>query len=131
MADPEASVAGKRCLVVDDEFLIALDLQHILENAGVASVHCFANAAEALVALHGMPFDVAVLDVLLNDETSSLAVAEALTGRGIPFVFLTGMLGKTPQLARFPDVAAVLKPYTEACVLEALTHALQKSAPAK
>ena len=34
MADSETSIAGKRCLVLDDEFLIALDIQQILETAG-------------------------------------------------------------------------------------------------
>ena len=40
-------LAGKCCLVLDDEFLIALDIQQILELAGAASVVSVATAAEA------------------------------------------------------------------------------------
>jgi hypothetical protein len=31
-------LSGKRCLVLDDEFLIALDIQQILERAGASHV---------------------------------------------------------------------------------------------
>ena len=40
VAPSDLILAGKRCLVLDDEFLIALDIQEILEAAGVAQVVC-------------------------------------------------------------------------------------------
>lgn len=47
----EPLLAGKRGLVLDDKFPIALDIQQILESAGAASVTCYANAEAALKAL--------------------------------------------------------------------------------
>ena len=44
-------LAGKRCLVLDDEFLIALDIQQVLEQAGAGEVVCAGNVAEALTAM--------------------------------------------------------------------------------
>ena len=44
----QSSLSGKRCLVLDDEFLIALDIQQMLERAGATEVICVASAAEAL-----------------------------------------------------------------------------------
>ena len=38
MVPSDTSLAGKHCLVLDDEFLIALDIQEILEAAGAAKV---------------------------------------------------------------------------------------------
>ena len=65
MSDPLLS--GKRCLVLDDEFLIALDIQQILELAGAAHVACAASAREAIETLRHQPkFDFAVLDVKLS-----------------------------------------------------------------
>jgi hypothetical protein len=61
VAEIKASVAGKRFLVLDDEFLIALDIQQTLEIAGAADVLCVAHADGALKELcNGSVFDCAV-----------------------------------------------------------------------
>ena len=78
-------LTGKLCLVVDDEFLIALDIQQTLENAGAAEVVCAGNAAEAMAFARARRFDVAVLDVRLGQTgASSLPVAEVLAAAGTP-----------------------------------------------
>jgi CheY-like chemotaxis protein len=105
-------LAGKCCLVVDDELLIALDIEQILLAASAAYVACFADAAEALAALRsGSRFDVAVLDVLLRGTTrDSFSVAAALQLQNTPFVFLTGMRGVDLRPGEFPAVPVVEKP---------------------
>ena len=89
----DSLLTGKRCFVLDDEFLIALDIQQILERVGAADVASVASAAEAIALLCREPkFDVAVLDVKLGDpERNSLDVAALLQTQGTPFVFLTGV----------------------------------------
>jgi len=63
----DSLLAGKRCLVLDDEFLIALDIQQILELAGAKHVASVASASEAIELLRREPkFDLAVLDVKLG-----------------------------------------------------------------
>ena len=125
MANIEPLIAAKRCLVLDDEFLIALDIQQILESVGAASVICVADADAALAALNsGPPFDLAVLDLKLSGSTrTSETVAAALTERGMPFVFLTGMR-EGEQLKQFPNVPVVEKPYQAPRVLDAVLRAL-------
>ena len=122
----EDLVAGKRCLVLDDEFLIALDIQQILESAGAASVVCAGNAADALDAVRRGPrFDLAVLDVKLSGDTgSSITVAAALVEQNTPFVFLTGMRGETEHTRKFPRSPIVDKPYQASALLEALRRVL-------
>ena len=126
MAEIEASVAGKRFLVLDDEFLIALDLQQTLETAGAADVLCVAHADGALKELHnGSVFDCAVLDVKLGDQQhNSLSVAALLTQRGTPFIFLTGMRGEYLHTREFPNVPVVEKPYDIAVLMDALRRAM-------
>ena len=80
----DSLLSGKRCLVLDDEFLIALDIQQILEIAGATHVACAATVPEALELLRREPdFDVAVLDVKIGGpQPNSLGVAALLAEKG-------------------------------------------------
>jgi CheY-like chemotaxis protein len=120
----EPSIAGKRFLVLDDEFLIALDIQQVLEAAGAAAVACTGNAADALNAIKAAQrFDLAVLDFRLAEGTNSLDVADVLVEAKIPFVFLTGMLGD-PELKKYPNAPVVEKPYDAQLLIDAIVRAL-------
>jgi CheY-like chemotaxis protein len=122
----ESSIASKHCLVLDDEFLIALDIQQILEAAGAASVKCFGTSAECLAALQaGGKFDLAVLDFKLGDGArNSFSVAAFLNRQGTPFVFVTGMTRQDVRSAEFPDAPVVEKPYEAPLLLDAVVRAL-------
>lgn len=121
MAKP---LTGKRCLVVDDEFLIALDIQQVLEQAGAAEAVCTGNAAEALTALRAGRFDFAVLDLRLgHGGGTSLPIAEALAAAGTPFIFLTGLRGDSAEARAFPAVPVVEKPYGASTLLAAILQA--------
>jgi CheY-like chemotaxis protein len=122
----DPSIAGKRFLVLDDEFLIALDIQQILEAAGAAAVRSVATADEALALLRAdLRFDLAVLDVKLSGATrDSRSVAAFLSGQKIPFVFLTGMHRQDGRIRQFPDAPVVDKPYATPLLLDAIMRAL-------
>jgi CheY-like chemotaxis protein len=122
---PEPAITGKRFLVLDDEFLIALDIQQVLESLGAANVVCAGNAADALNVIQtAQTLDLAVLDFRLTGATSSLDVADALAKAGKPFVFLTGMQGDKQMQRRYPDVPIVEKPYDVKLLIEAIIRAL-------
>ena len=118
---------GRRCLVLDDEFLIALDIQQTLEFAGAAHVACVATVAEALALLRANPdFDIAVLDVKISGaDRNSLGVAALLAAKGTPFVFLTGMRVDDLHAKQFPQAPVVEKPYEAAALLDAVRRALK------
>ena len=122
----DSSLTGKRCFVLDDEFLIALDIQQILERVGAAHVASVASAAEAIALLGREPkFDFAVLDVKLGDqERNSLDVAALLQTQGTPFVFLTGVRVDDVHAKIFPNAPVIEKPYDAAGLLRAVQHAL-------
>jgi CheY-like chemotaxis protein len=120
-----APLAGRRCLVLDDEFLIALDIQQALELAGAAEVVCAATVEAALTSVRGSRFDLAVLDLRLGRAGgNSLPVAAALQDIGTPFIFLTGMSGDAEHTRAFPAAPVVEKPYDGAALLAAVARAL-------
>jgi two-component sensor histidine kinase/PAS domain-containing protein len=81
-------LAGRRILVVEDEALVAWAIEDMLVELGCIVVGPAARVSQALVIVEGQPLDAAVLDVNLNGE-KCYPVAEALTARGVPFIFST------------------------------------------
>ncbi len=123
----DSLLTGRRCLVPDDEFLIALDIQQILELAGAKHVASVATASEAIALLRLEPkFDLAVLDLKLGgSEDNSLGVASELARMGTPFVFLTGMRVDNVHVREFPQAPVVEKPYGALALLDAAQRALK------
>jgi len=78
-----------RVLVVEDEALIALDIEIMLQSLGCVVVGPAATVAQALHALAGGAPDAAILDVNLGHE-QAFPVADRLVECHVPFVFLTG-----------------------------------------
>src|SRR4051794_9809722 len=92
MTDSTVTGALERCrvLVVEDEYLIADDMAQAPQRPGAEGAGPVPGReqARALIAANER-LDAAVLDFNLRGE-SVLPVAEALAGRGVPFVFATG-----------------------------------------
>ena len=125
-----APIAGKRFLVVEDEFLILLDIQSTLETAGAASVVTASRVQDALNAIvdsekAGGPFDAAVLDLKLDHE-SSAPIAERLASAGVSFIFLTGAPTDVALAKQFGSAPIVSKPFDAATLMTALQTALAK-----
>ena len=117
-------LAGKRCLVVDDELLIALDIQQELEGADASEVVCAVRLDEAMAALQGTRFDVAILDLRLGSGgLTSIPVAQMLMALGTPFVFLTGMGTDAVEIAPF-EAPVVQKPFLPQMLLAAVAKAI-------
>jgi DNA-binding response OmpR family regulator len=97
-----------RVLVVEDEFMIGLDIGQQLANAGFEVVGPATSVAKALRLVAQPGCDVAVLDVNLNGETCE-PVAERLRASGKPFVMLTGYSPDNLQ-SSFEGVTILTKP---------------------
>jgi len=84
-------LAGKRILVVEDDYFIASDIRRMLQGQGAVVVGPVGDLQAAL-SLAEEPIDAAVLDVNL-EEATSYPVADRLGTRDIPYMFLTGYDG--------------------------------------
>jgi DNA-binding response OmpR family regulator len=83
------TLKGMRVLVVEDEHLVALALADDLEAAGAVVVGPAASVEGALGLVAESEIEAAVLDIGLQMEMV-YPVADALTAKGIPFLFTSG-----------------------------------------
>lgn len=111
-------LTGRRILVVEDEMLVLMSIETALEDLGCTSILAAATVGEALEVLSGHPFDVAMVDVNLGGE-KSYPVADALTERGIPFVFSTGY-GDHGDRLEHNHRPVLKKPYSNAELIATL-----------
>ena len=111
---------GIRILVVEDEFLLAMDIESAIRRAGGEVVGPVVCLEEAVATAKREELDAAILDLNLRGEMS-YPVAEVLDSRRIPFLFATGY-----SQSRLPDAfqsrPCLRKPFT----WPALTAALQR-----
>jgi CheY-like chemotaxis protein len=87
--DPFNPLQGRRILIVEDEFFIAVQIEDTLQSFGCETIGPFATPELALQASRRERFDVAVLDINLSGRMV-YPVADELLTRSIPFMFLTG-----------------------------------------
>jgi PAS domain S-box-containing protein len=97
-----------RVLLVEDEALVAMMIQETLKEFGYQVVGPLNTASEALAAAREGHFDAAVLDINLGDGLV-YTVAEILSVRGVPFVFVTGYDADSVD-PRFSEVPILQKP---------------------
>lgn len=85
-------LTGRRVLVVEDEMLVLIMIEDMLADLGCSLVTSAATVDKALALIDAQAFDAAMLDMNLNGSDSH-PVAEALSARGVPFVYSTGNTG--------------------------------------
>jgi DNA-binding response OmpR family regulator len=89
VSETTARLDGLRVLIVEDELVVAMELEALLRDLGCVVLDSAPTVKKALCALaNGRP-DVAVLDVNLRGECVT-PVAAALEAQEICFVLLTG-----------------------------------------
>ena len=115
-------IHGKRILLIEDEPLVAMDLEEILRGAGCRIAATLSNAAAAAEAVAEVACDAALLDANLGGEPVD-EVAAALSRRGIPLAFVTGH-GRDALPAAFRDAPVLAKPFQADQVLAVVTGLL-------
>jgi PAS domain S-box-containing protein len=99
---------NRRVLLVEDEALVAMMIKECLTEWGHSVLGPINRASEALAAAKEGDFDAAILDINLGDGLA-YPVAEILSSRGVPFVFVTGYDADTVD-GRFSEVPVLQKP---------------------
>jgi CheY-like chemotaxis protein len=133
-------LSGRKVLVVEDEMIVAWLLEDMLVDLGCTIVGPATSVNQALAMIDVKAFDAVVLDVNLDGQMS-YPVADALTARGMPFVFSTGydkdtlrdgyrtfpVLQKPFHRSELGDVLAKLLTPTEPSVESVIRDVLETS----
>ena len=116
---------GTHILVVEDEAVIAMELDWLLTDEG-ATVSVEADLEGGLRAAHS-PCDLAVLDVWLHGR-EVYPVADRLSACGTPIVFHSGHADPDALSARYRNAAALQKPAGREAILDAVLSQLPRPA---
>jgi len=108
----------KSLLVVEDNFLIAAELATALLRHGYEIVGTATTMETATDLVSRARYDAVLLDVDLGGAATT-AIAEALNGRGVPFVVVTGS-GREKLPPAFQAAPYIPKPYSVRILVDAL-----------
>ena len=120
--DAEPALAGRRILIVEDEALIAIDLEYALEDAGAVSVGIAPDNRTAIAALDAQDVDAVLLDYGLADGEAA-PTARAACEREIPVVFHSGHASPEQLRGLFPEVPVLRKPSSIDLIIDTLADA--------
>ena len=81
-------LSAKRLLIVEDEFLLAMELADAVEEMGAEIAALTGRLSEAMEAADAL-IDGALIDVQLGNE-KSFPLVEKLNAAGIPLILMTG-----------------------------------------
>lgn len=111
-----------KVLIVEDEFLVAMQLEDMLLDNGYAVLGTVADAAS--LAMLGEAPDIALVDLNLRDGLTGPAIARDLAARfGAQVIYVTA---NPAQIDAPADTAigVVQKPFSPRAILAAVTYAL-------
>jgi DNA-binding NtrC family response regulator len=108
MAD-RASLLGTRILVVEDDFLISLEVSAILSNAGARIVGPARTVDAALRLIESEIISAAILDVRISEITIE-DVVRKLIAKNIAWVFYTAQPRSETFRKEWPNCRFVSKP---------------------
>ena len=104
-------------LILEDEAVIALNLQDELQDAGYSIGGPFTTCSDALSWLETNTPDLAVLDTILKDASCD-EVARELADRKVPFLIYSGHREDKELLAEFNHVRWIEKPVPPSVLIE-------------
>jgi DNA-binding response OmpR family regulator len=117
-------LAGARLLIVEDEVIIAMELQSALEEAGakvIGPAHTFKAAMQC--AAH-KEISAAILDLRLGSHSAG-PIAQRLTERGIPFLIYSGQHENDPLRREWKTAPFLSKPATGSRLTAAIIGLLE------
>ncbi len=122
-------MANPRILVVEDEIIVAIDLQHELNALGYRVTDIASSGQEAVKKAGQIRPDLVLMDIRLDGDMDGIEAAEQIrTNFDIPIVYLTAYADTdTLRRAKVTDpFGYIIKPYQERDLHVTIEMALYK-----
>ena len=114
-------------MVVEDEFIIALDLSETVRDLGFRVEGPFADKENAFIAIDRHMPDCAILDVKTADG-DVYPLADALADAGVPIIFHSGHIAPDDIADRYPEARTCSKPCPPDQLIMMISGALEDAA---
>jgi CheY-like chemotaxis protein len=120
-----ASQIATNILIIEDEALIAMDLQSLVENLGHEVKGIARTRAEAIALAKNKDLGLILADIQLADGSSGLdAVNDLLNTFEVPVIFITAYPERFLTGTRPEPAFLITKPYQPAMVSAVISQAL-------
>jgi DNA-binding response OmpR family regulator len=107
---------GLRVLLVEDDLLIAMEMEDFLREIGCEVIGPFARLDAALAAVSSETFDAAIIDLNLRGELSFPLIG-ALRARQIPLVLCSGYVDLPEMRSQLEGIPTLSKPFNRKLLL--------------
>ncbi len=115
-------------LVVEDDPLIALDIEMMVLELGYKHLGTFKNGDTALKAIKETKPDLIILDINIDGQIDGIQIAEHLASRSIPLIFITASIDNSQyeRAKKTMPAAYLIKPFQMLALQSAVELSLMK-----
>ena len=119
---PISSTSACQILIVEDEYIIANDLELILRVAGYPVLGVADSVTEALTLIAQHRPNMVLLDIYLKGKETGIDLAKQLEDKGIPFIYISANDNKSvlEQVKATQPSGYIVKPFREKDILTTL-----------
>jgi DNA-binding response OmpR family regulator len=118
---PDSNSAQRRVLIMEDDYIVGLDMVEQVKIIGLLVDGPHATLAEGLAAAKSATPDLAILDIELTDG-DVFPLAETLSAANIPIIFHSGHTDEGDLDQRFPNAHICAKPCPPNIILDILAE---------
>ena len=119
-----------RILIVEDNWIVSLDIQKRLEHFGYLVVGTATSGKEAIKSVSELHPDIVLMDINLDGSMDGIETAYQIQKKfGLPIVFLTAFSddGTKRRAMRINPSAYIVKPYSDQELKNTLNDIFGKS----
>lgn len=117
-----------RILVVEDEFIIGIDIQQTLKRSNYTVVSVVSSGEAAIEKAKAEKPDLVLMDITLKGKMDGIEAASIISGFGIPIIYLSALSDKDVRKRAFSTkpLGFLHKPFSSLELCSLIKSALTK-----